>query len=351
MIEELNEHQINDSCGPNEDLTKIENMKAYLQKYAPNFNENYELLNLIDSGSTGLVYKAKAKNSTYKQNFSFRFSFHNKMAFKNKYHGIMLQKKLHHINILKAPEYYKTSNNNFIAISEFAIYGNLDYFKRNIVKRQYLPETFINYFTKPILEGLNYIRRYKIIHKNINMGTIFLDFELNPKIKDFLLSFSFENLKPNDIIKLPIIGTGRYMAPEVLNEKVIEIKYGDKIDIYSLGVTLYNLAFGGYPYGLNNVNDDDYKKIKEKLNNEYLVFPKGYDISEMFINFLKNVLEKDYKKRYNIKEAMEDPWIKGWDIINEEKENIGIEENLKNFFVKLKNNSILNFNEYINNNC
>ena len=351
MIEELNKQQINNSCGPNDDLTKIENMIAYLQKYAPSFKENFELLNFIDSGSTGIVYKAKAKNLINKQMIFLRFSLYNKMVLKRKYHGIMLQKRLHHVNILKTPEYYKTKYNYFIAISEYPKYGNLYSFTRNIVKSDYLPETFINYLTKPILEGLNYIRRYKLIHRNINMGTIFLDFDLIPKIKDFLLSFSFENFKPNDIIKLPIEGTGRYMPPEVLNENVFEIKYGDKIDIYSLGVTLYNLAFGGYPYGLNNVSDNDYKKIKEKLNNEYLVFPEGYGISEMFINFLKNVLEKDYKKRYNIKEALEDPWIKGWDIINEEKENIGIEENFKNFFEKLKNNSILNFNEYINNNC
>ena len=351
MIEELNKQQINDSCGPNDDLTKTKNMKAYLQKYAPSFNDNYELLNYIGGGSTGLVYTAEAKKNINKQIYFFRFCIHNNMAFKNKYHEIMIQKKLHHINILKAPEFYKARYNYFIAISEYPKYGNLYSFTRNIIKRHYLPETFINYLTKQILEGLNYLRRYKLIHMNINMGTIFLDFDLIPKIKDFLLSFSLENFKPNDIIKLPIKGTGRYMAPEVLNEKVFEIKYGDKIDIYSLGVTLYNLAFGGYPYGLNNVSDDDYKKIKEKLNNEYLVFPNGYDISEMFINFLKKVLEKDYKKRYNIKEALEDPWIKGWDIINEEKENIGIEENFTNFFEKLKNNSILNFNEYINNDC
>ena len=93
------------------------------------------------------------------------------------------------------------------------------------------------------------------------------------------------------------------MAPEILNEKEIEVKYCEKIDIYSLGVTLYNLAFASYPYNLNEVKGDDYKEIKEKVNNENLSFPADFEVSEKFKNFLRNVLEKDYKKRYNIKEA------------------------------------------------
>ena len=64
----------------------------------------------------------------------------------------------------------------------------------------------------------------------------------------------------------------------------------------------------------------------------------------MFENFLRNLLEKDYLKRYSIKDALNDPWIKGWDFINEEKENIGI---MKNFIFKLITDSIPQFNDYI----
>ena len=51
------------------------------------------------------------------------------------------------------------------------------------------------------------------------------------------------------------------MAPELLENTEIEIKYGDKIDVYSFGVTMYNLAFGTYPYGLSSVKGDDYIQI------------------------------------------------------------------------------------------
>jgi len=326
------------------DFTKKENLNKYLDEYLPKFNENYELLENIGSGSAGYVYKGKTRNPKYGQLYSFKFCLSNKNK-KNKYHEIINQKNLHYKYINQIYAFFKITDNDFFIVSELGKYGDLCNFLKNFVKRSILSETFINYLTKPILEALNYMHKFKLVHMDIKKGNIILDSELNPKLIDFSSAFSYEKMKPNDIIKLPLIGTGRYMSPEILNQKEIEVQYAEKIDVYSLGVTLYNLAFGYYPYDLNKVKGNDYEKIKEKVNNENLVFPTGYYISEKFKNFLKNVLEKDYKKRFSIKEALEDPWIKGWNIINEEKENIGI---LENFIIELISDNIREFNEYIN---
>ena len=59
------------------------------------------------------------------------------------------------------------------------------------------------------------------------------------------------------------------------------------------------------------------------------------------------LLEKDYRKRYNVKEALNDPWIKGWEIINVEKENTVI---LDNFIIKLISDGIPKYNEYLKKN-
>ena len=71
---------------------------------------------------------------------------------------------------------------------------------------------------------------------------------------------------------------------------------------------------------------------------------KEFEISSKFKDFLKKVLDVDYKNRYSIKDALNDPWIKGWNIINEEKENTAIQEN---FIIKLISDNIPKFNEYI----
>ena len=56
------------------------------------------------------------------------------------------------------------------------------------------------------------------------------------------------------------------------------------------------------------------------------------------------MLELDYNDRYSVKDALNDPWIKGWNIINEEKENTGIQEN---FIIRLISDNIDRFNQYI----
>ena len=50
------------------------------------------------------------------------------------------------------------------------------------------------------------------------------------------------------------------------------------------------------------------------------------------------------KKRLNIRESLEHPWIKGYQILDEEKQNI---VNQDNFIIKLINDSVPKFNEYL----
>jgi len=325
------------------DLKKKDILLAYLHNNCPDFFENFELGDYLDIRNTGIVYNGKSKNSRDNKLYYFKFCIRNRNQ-KNKYHEIIHQKSLHNKYISEILAFYKINNTDYFSVSELGKYGNIDTFMHKFLKRNYLSETFINYIAKQILEGLNYMHRAKLVHMDIKKGNIVLDSEMNIKLIDFSSAFSFKNYEPNEEIILPRIGTGRYMPPEMLNKKKIKVKFFEKIDIYSLGVTLYNLAFDCYPYGLSDIKDDDYGMIIKKLTNNNLEFPINIGISKKFESFLREILEKDYEKRYNIKEALEDPWIKGWDIINEEKENNGFDEN---FIDKLITNSIPKFNKYI----
>ena len=188
------------------------------------------------------------------------------------------------------------------------------------------------------------MNRKKIFHMNINEKNIFVDSRLIFKINGFYKSIDFSNYEPNDLFRFPIRGKGQYLSPEVLNKDKIEIKNGNKIDLYSLGVTLYKLIFGCYPNGLSSINGENYDETKEKiLTSKAFKIHIGMEISKKLENFLKKVLEKDHRKRYSINDALNDPWIKGWDILNEEKENDVI---LDVFILRLLENHIPKFNQY-----
>jgi serine/threonine protein kinase len=177
---------------------------------------------------------------------------------------------------------------------------------------------------------------------DIKQQNILIDDFLMVKLTDFSVSINYKLAK--NYINLPLVGTSFYMSPEVLNKKRISVAEASKIDIYSFGVLLYYLAFGYYPYNLNEVKNKEYSKIAKNIEENELKFPEedtGH--SKMFVNFIKNCLNKDIKKRYNIYKAMNDPWLKGYQIILNEKEKL---YNANKFIVDLMVDNLINFNKY-----
>lgn len=86
------------------------------------------------------------------------------------------------------------------------------------------------------------------------------------------------------------------MAPEVFSGK-----YTEKCDIWSLGVVLYQLMTGKYPFDGFNVN-----KIAEAIL--YGNF-KAPNVSKNLKDLLSRMLEKDPKKRISLDEILSHDWI------------------------------------------
>ena len=78
------------------------------------------------------------------------------------------------------------------------------------------------------------------------------------------------------------------MALEVIESAIINKNDLNKIDLYSFGVTLYNLAFASFPFCLNREDSKDYDKIYYKIRNNKLESDYEDNIfSFVFIDFLK----------------------------------------------------------------
>lgn len=104
-------------------------------------------------------------------------------------------------------------------------------------------ERAINIFTQ-ILEGMGFIHKHGIIHGDIKPSNILIDKEGNVKIADFGLSSSVISTKEK-IEKISPGGTPYFMSPEQLLGEKIDFR----TDIYSLGVTFFNMLTGKFPFG------------------------------------------------------------------------------------------------------
>ena len=342
----FDEQSTNNSDFPEKNLLKNKNyMKSTLKKKYPRFLEDFELEEYISSGSAGVVYSGKSKKAKKKPKLAFKFKFGNYKKDNSDNQEISILRKLHHKNVTEIYAFLKMNDNcSSVCALEFAKNGDLEHFQKKLLKRKVLSETILNYFTKQILDSLAYIHKCKIIHLDIKPGNILIDTNLNVKLTDFSVSCSYSEFHPEDIIKFPYVGTSKFMSPEIIGRTEMKIKEAEKVDLYSLGVTLYSLAFGEYPYNLNEIESKDYDNILKNINSKTLEFPKDRKVSNLFKDFLRGLLDKDYTKRFNIRKALNHPWIQASQVIFDEKENAYCPEN---FLINMVTDNIIKFNNII----
>jgi serine/threonine protein kinase len=340
-----------------EHFKDIKNMKQFLNDGCQSFNNIFEILNFVNSGSCGVVYEGRLKNCPEKH-VGLKFLMNKFIDIKreNKFNNnkrkivkeLSFQRKLHHKNIngLYGNGIYDIKNNCSCIAMDYAKYGDIEYFQKKLIQKKYLSETLIAYITYQILEALQYCHQSKIIHMDIKQQNILIDENLNIKITDFSVSQSYENCKEGEKFQLPLAGTSLYMAPEVLGKYEIDMEDINKIDMFSLGILLYNMAFGQFPFQLEYSDRKNFTVIYDKIMQKDLVFPDSRNFSLLFRNFVKNLLNKNIKQRYNINFAMEDPWMKGTKLIFKEKEKIN---DLEKFLISIVTDNIKLFNDYLKN--
>ncbi len=318
----------------------------YLRKNYPSFGEEFELTNFISTGGTGVVYSGQLKKRKNAQKLAIKFKYSKRQnRDKDEFQEIGILKKLHHKNITNIYAFAKVGTLMHYCVLDLGKHGDLEKFMKTLLKRKVLSETILCYFAKQILEALEYMHKCKIIHNDIKQGNIVVDANLDIKITDFSVSCTYANFEPDDCVEFPFMGTSKYICPEILGHVKMAVKEACKIDLYSFGVTLYELAFGKYPYKLNEVENKKYDDILNNIKHEKLEFPKDKKISTLFKDFLSHLLDKNYQTRYDIQQCLNHPWIKGAKIINDEKENIYY---LESFLINAITDNIPKFNDYIN---
>lgn len=123
---------------------------------------------------------------------------------------------------------------------EYCDDGNLQSYLKKLRDNNEFNEQKILDFFYQITTGFDYLHKLNIIHRDIKPDNILVDNGI-AKIADFGLSIALDDDKN---IATTFVGTRITMAPEVLNRD----PYTNKVDIYSLGVLLYYMFYGVFPF-------------------------------------------------------------------------------------------------------
>ena len=182
-----------------------------------------------------------------------------------------------------------------------------------------------------LCKAVYYVHSYGIAHRDIKPENVLLtseDEDADIRLMDFGLS---KIVGPNQKCTEPY-GTLTYCAPEIILDK----PYIKTVDSWSLGVMTYLMLSGSLPFSGKNEHEIAKNVVYSKL--DFTKKPIWNDISKEAKDFISKLLEKDLKKRIDMKTALEHSWFKKFRLKNEEDEN---EKNTDNNVIK-KNNSIKN---------
>ncbi|KAI8814049.1 kinase-like domain-containing protein, partial [Cladochytrium replicatum] len=209
---------------------------------------------------------------------------------------IKIHERLLHQNVVRF--YHKFEDDQFVfMIMELCENKTLvDLLKH----RKRLTESETRGIMAQLLSGVQYMHSQSVIHRDLKLGNLFLDRNMQLKIGDFGLAAVIQH---NGDRKKTICGTPNYIAPEVLFDTQNGHSY--EVDIWSVGVVMYTLLVGKPPFQKKDVKAI-YKKIRE---NSY-EFPPEIELSVEAKSLITSLLHSQPECRPALEQIMEHDFFK-----------------------------------------
>ncbi|RLN47549.1 hypothetical protein BBJ28_00014269 [Nothophytophthora sp. Chile5] len=154
---------------------------------------------------------------------------------------VRLLRMLAHPNVVGLEGVYRQDQSLHYVVMDYLKDGDLCDL---LIERQRLPEPEARRIIRQVVEGLAYLHRHCVLHRDIKPENILIHGSM-VKIADFGLAKQLA--QPSTMLKRSC-GTLEYAAPELLCGR----PYGLKSDVFSLGVVLYVLLFGAFPFSVES---------------------------------------------------------------------------------------------------
>ncbi|KAM6351912.1 serine/threonine-protein kinase ULK3 isoform 3-T3 [Alca torda] len=265
--------------------------------WAPPRLDGFILTERLGAGTYATVYKAYRKRDTREvvaiKCVSKRSL--NRVSVENLLTEIEILKTIRHPHIVELKDFQWDSDHIYL-IMEFCAGGDLSRFIR---MRRILPEKVTRIFLQQLACALKFLHDHNISHLDLKPQNILLSAPENPQLK--LADFGFaQHMSPWDE-KHVLRGSPLYMAPEM----VCRQQYDARVDLWSVGVILYEALFGRPPFASRS-----FAELEEKIHSDRAVeLPSQPPLSLECRDLLGQLLERDPLKRISFERFFAHPFV------------------------------------------
>ena len=207
---------------------------------------------------------------------------------------IEIMYRVHHPNVVKLYGHFE-DNNYCYFIMEYMSRGNIYNLTPKGSNTRLSPQ-MITSIMKDVICATYFLHHMNppIIHRDIKPENILLDEGLKAKLTDF----GWSNYMEGDFKRLTVCGTPIYLAPEIINEQ----GHDEKVDIWCIGVLLFELITGHVPFQGNTV-----ETVKYNIRNMRIAWPKSMDRDGA--DLVSRILKYNPEERISLKQILLHPYF------------------------------------------
>jgi len=213
-------------------------------------------------------------------------------------------------NIVEIKDIFQSEDTEPYLVMESCTHGDFyDFLKQTTKEKFILEEEIARLYFMQMVEAVTWMHHLDVVHLDLKLENFLVtesDEGIHLKLADFDTSYYLDSEKTKNFEETVRRTTRNYQAPETFHPA----NYPKKWDVWSLGVILHILLYGGHPYNLQADNDRPY--------DYYYQQSKGYlhgtsDVSDEARNIIEQMLEYDESKRIDSMDILQHPWIQTGD--------------------------------------
>ena len=282
--------------------------------------DNLILEKCIGKGSFGEVYITSIKGDDKRKLATKKLErdqIEGTEAIKYLTNEIKILHKLNHPNIAKFESVKKTKK-HFYIVMEYCNGGELSKALEKYQEKYGKPfsQEIVQHFMRQIIDAFKYIHSNKIIHRDIKLENILINYESEQDKEDLnlmkatakIIDFGFACFINKSGLLYSTLGSPINMDPIILkklnsnSKKARQLGYDQKADVWSLGTICYEMLIGKSAF-----DSEDMDELVEKIENGTYTVPTN--LSKEVISFINGMLQYESTKRLSCEELSRHPFL------------------------------------------